>query len=424
MKIVLHGSEIATAVVGTCLAEAGHTVLMSEGIEQQCLAADHHHESDYSNEPGLVSRIERQLRKGQLRFVEGLAVEQADIHWIFDHTASFDQLSALIDRLVDEKNTSVWVTSHFAIGSYNRLCQQVDDTGKSVGLAYISLLVREGRAFKDVEQPDLVVIGSNKPTESNCIQRALKPYIERAEKVMTVPGPTVELIRNAINAMLATRLSFMNELAGLSENLHIDINTVRLALANDPRIGPAYLGAGCGYGGTSLDFALDVLEQSYAKGSAGVDLLRAVRQTNINQKELLFRKFWQFFNADVTGKHVAIWGGANRPGTSEITNSPVLPLLEILWSQGVTTALYDPMAGSELRHYYADSAELTIVDSRDQALIDADALFIVTNWNEFYNPDFSVLKKALKTPVIFDGRNLFDSESLSQLGIRYFGVGR
>src|SRR5262249_45441945 len=233
-----------------------------------------------------------------------------------------------------------------------------------------------------------------------------------------------ELTKYAANAMLATKISFMNELANLAERMGADIEKVRLGIGSDPRIGYHFIYPGCGYGGSCFPKDVQALARSARDHSFNAQLLDAVEAVNKHQKSVLFDKISAYFKGELRGKTVALWGLAVKPNTDDMREAPSRALIEALWAAGASVRAYDPVAGEEARRLYGNRPDLTLVESSGDALKGADALAIVTEWQEFRSPDFDAIKTDLRHPVIFDGRNLFDPTFFSRFGIRYYAIGR
>ncbi len=429
MKISIYGQDVDALVAAVCLAEAGHEVQLSrlgEGGKQ--ISWD---DTYIDKEPGLLNRyrsvLGRNLRVRTFKDAAGFGTAQ----WVFGRGQSEKGLFDIFRSLAKARRKGVLylLTSHHRVGTYECvrriLCEEgVATEEDQCPLVPMPVMIREGVALSDFESPSLLVVGTTDEHSINVVTQMLRPYTIRAGKTLFVDGLTSEVIRNAISTMLATRLSFINKIAQLCEKLGVDVEVVRDAMAGDPRVGSEYLNPGCGFGGDNLADELANVQALLPKGSAARQLMDAVALTNEEQKELLFRKVWSYYQADICGKTVAIWGAAFKPGTDSLVNSPVLILLEAFWAQGVRTRVYDPQALEALRLKYQGQELLDCVDSPYEAAERADALLIVTAWKEFYNPDFERLKSLLATPAIFDGRNIYEPEAMRELGFEYFGLGR
>jgi UDPglucose 6-dehydrogenase len=273
-------------------------------------------------------------------------------------------------------------------------------------------------------RPDRVVVGTDNPRVTELLRALYDPFTRSREKLIIMDLRSAELTKYAANAMLATKISFMNELANLAERFGADIEKVRVGIGSDPRIGYHFIYPGVGYGGSC--FPKDV--QALVRSARGVGyesrLLESVEAVNQAQKQTLFAKISRFYGGNLQGKTIALWGLAFKPGTDDMREAPSRVLLEQLWNAGARVRAFDPAAMKETRRIYGERADLTLCNRARETLEGADALAIVTEWKEFRSPDFDFLKKQLRSPVIFDGRNLYDPAMMKRLGFRYYAIGR
>jgi UDPglucose 6-dehydrogenase len=284
--------------------------------------------------------------------------------------------------------------------------------------------LKEGAAIADFMKPDRVVVGTDNPRTAELLKTLYDPFTRNRDRMIVMDVRSAELTKYAANAMLATKISFMNEIANLAERVGADIEKVRLGIGSDPRIGYSFIYPGAGYGGSC--FPKDVKALVHSAGEHGFDaeLLKSVEGVNKRQKQILFRKIKAFFGSDLEGKTIAVWGLAFKPNTDDMREAPSRDLMEALWSAGATVRAYDPVAMGEARRIYGDRPDLVLVDRQEDALVGADALAILTEWQEFRSPDFDVIRDSLRCPVIFDGRNLYEPSLVHRFGLRYFGIGR
>ncbi len=285
-------------------------------------------------------------------------------------------------------------------------------------------LLKEGAAIEDFNRPDRIVIGAEDETAIKIMRDMYAPFQRNHERLMVMDIRSAELTKYAANAMLATRISFMNELANLAERVGADIEHVRKGIGSDLRIGYSFLYAGCGYGGSCFPKDVRALQHTSAEYGLPLKVLEAVEQVNNAQKSVMLKKITKRFGNDLTGKHFALWGLAFKPGTDDMREASSRVLMEGLWARGATVTAFDPAAMKETQHIYGERADLSYADNAKNALHDADALIIVTEWKAFKSPDFGIIKARLKQPVIFDGRNLFEPVDMKALGFEYFGIGR
>jgi len=287
--------------------------------------------------------------------------------------------------------------------------------------------LKEGAAVADFMKPDRVVVGSDSPRAIALMRALYAPFTRNHERFIVMDARSAGLTKYAANAMLATRISFMNELAGIAEQVGADIEKVRQGIGSDSRIGFSFIYPGAGYGGSCFPKDVKALTRTAIEAGAEPKLLQAVESVNDRQKDVLFYKFSRFFGSKVSGMTVALWGLAFKPNTDDMREAPSRRFLEAAWASGVRVRAYDPVAMHEAEKLYPKqcaSGELVLCKSPMEAIEGAEALVLVTEWQEFRSPDFETLKTRLKQPVIFDGRNLYDPERLKSLGFRYFAIGR
>jgi UDPglucose 6-dehydrogenase len=284
--------------------------------------------------------------------------------------------------------------------------------------------LKEGAAIDDFMKPDRIVVGTDNPRTAELMRVLYAPFNRSRERMLVMDIRSAELTKYAANAMLATKISFMNELANLAEHLGADVEKVRLGIGSDPRIGYHFIYPGCGYGGSCFPKDVTALEHSAREIGYQAELLGAVEAVNRRQKEVLFNKIRGFFGGDLEGRTIAVWGLAFKPNTDDMREASSRTLMEALWDAGAKVQAYDPVAMGECRRIYGERDGLLLVDSAEQALAGADALAIVTEWNQFRSPDFDLIRSALSRPAIFDGRNLYDPGLMEQLGFHYFAIGR
>ena len=425
MKISVYGNTHYAWVTAAKLAEKGNMVSL-------CLSERHEDATtfDASREWLLPELLDEQKAAGRLQVTQAAHGDGA-VHLLADDYGA-ESLRAALAPLVgaDGGDTVILVLTPLPLGTLQDAQQEVDaaraaaNKGGKVYLGALPLFIREGSALADFERPQLFLLGSEDKPVIDCVKDFMRPFMRQAAEVMVVPVATAELIKFGINAMLATRISFMNEMAALAEKIGVDIELVRQGMAADPRVGRDYLQAGCGFGGPSfagdlLSFARTIKEELDTAG-----LIDAVLAINESQREILFRKIWRFFRGELAGKTVAIWGVAFKPGTSSVNNSVVHPLLQALWAQGCRTRVYDPLAMDALKRIYPAQPLLEYAASAPASVDGVDGIAVVTAWDEFWSPDFAALAPRMRTPVVFDGRNLYEPEQMQACGLRYFGIGR
>lgn len=423
MKVSIYGNTLEAYIAAISLSLYGNSVIQhtksfhSEIDEQPFL----------KNEPGLKSKLERTAISNNLELSDTSKFSSADIHWIFYKDKKSGELFKLVSNLLSSGETiSLVISTTLGIGTFNSISNQFKSYIQEgqLRLGTLPPFIREGNAFSDFESPELLLIGTDDNYLISMLSTLLSQVIENATKVMFVSGSEAELIKTSICTMLATRLSLINELASLAEEFNIDINTVIEGIGADSRVGNSYLQPGCGFGGLTLPQEVDNLLLQFSRTSSGSEMLKAVSETNRNQKEVLFRKFWSYNKANISKLRVTIWGASFKPNSSSIDNSPIHELIEALTAQGCEINIYDPASTTALSIQYSEYLNIQLFDNKYEAAEDSDALFIVTDWKEFFEPDFILLKQRMNKPIIFDGRNIYDPGELIEFGFQYFAVGR
>jgi UDPglucose 6-dehydrogenase len=283
--------------------------------------------------------------------------------------------------------------------------------------------LKEGAAIADFMKPDRVVVGTDSERATELMRSLYEPFTRNRDRMIVMDLKSAELTKYAANAMLATKISFMNELANLAERFGADIESVRIGLGSDPRIGYAFIYPGVGYGGSCFPKDVQALQRSAQEVGYDASILAAVESVNNRQKQVLFNKIKAHFG-DLRGKTLGLWGLAFKPNTDDMREASSRVLMEALWAAGAKVRAYDPIANSECLRIYGNRADLTLCKTAPEALESADALAIVTEWQEFRSPDFEYIKSKLRTPVIFDGRNLYDPAHMVRAGFHYYAIGR
>jgi UDPglucose 6-dehydrogenase len=284
--------------------------------------------------------------------------------------------------------------------------------------------LKEGAAVEDFMKPNRIVVGTDNPRTAELLRGLYDAFTRNRDRMLVMDVRSAELTKYAANAMLATKISFMNELANLAEHFGADIEQVRVGIGSDPRIGYEFIYPGCGFGGSCFPKDVRALTASAAAARFEPELLRAVGTVNDRQKQVLFKKLKAYYGGDLRGKVVALWGLAFKPNTDDMREAASRALMEALWQAGASVRAYDPVAAGEARRIYGARPDLILCESANEALQGADALCIVTEWREFRSPDFDFLAKTLRDPVIFDGRNLYDPKVMKEHGLTYFAIGR
>ncbi len=439
MNITVIGTGYIGLVTGACLAEVGNNVL--------CLDVDSKKIDLLNNggvpiyEPGLDDVIMRNVEVGRLRFTTDIAESVAHglVQMIAVGTPSGEDGSADLQYvLAAARNTAKHMTEYkvfvgkstVPVGTADMVKkavqEELDKRGMKTAFSVVSNpeFLKEGTAIDDFNRPDRIIIGADDERAIEHMRKMYAPFQRNHDRMMVMDVKSAELTKYAANAMLATRISFMNELANLAEKVGADIEHVRKGLGSDQRIGYHFLYSGCGYGGSCFPKDIRALLRTGEEYGMPLKILNAVEDVNDTQKNVLLQKITARFGSNLKGKHFALWGLAFKPGTDDMREATSRVVLEGLWSRGASITAYDPVAMKETQHIYGDRKDLSYADNSKDALFNADALIIVTEWKDFKSPDFNVIKERMNNPVIFDGRNLFEPKDLKALGFEYYGIGR
>ncbi len=440
MKITVIGTGYVGLVGAACLAEVGNHVL---GLDVNPEKIRILKEGGIPiHEPGLLEIVRRNVENGRLSFTTNIeeAVHFGEVQFIAVGTPPDEDGSADLQYVTEAaRNIGRFMTSEkvivdkstVPIGTGDKVKAAVAEELKkrNVDIHYSVVsnpeFLKEGAAVEDFMRPDRIVIGTEDSKAIEVMKQVYAPFQRNHERLVVTNLRSAELIKYAANSMLATRISFMNELANLAEIVGADIEMVRQGIGSDPRIGYHFLYAGCGYGGSCFPKDVKALIKT-AKDVAGFDLklLKAVEEVNDLQKYVLPKKIKKQFGDNLKGKHFALWGLAFKPNTDDMREASSRVLIGELIKAGATITAYDPVAMDEAKRIFKNEKHLSFVDTQDDALKNADALIIVTEWTEFRSPDFALIKASLKAPYIFDGRNLYDPKAVRLLGFEYFPIGR
>ncbi|MDP5239992.1 UDP-glucose/GDP-mannose dehydrogenase family protein [Uliginosibacterium sp. 31-16] len=439
MKITVVGTGYVGLVSGACLAEVGNDVL--------CLDLDAEKIRILKeggipiHEPGLDQVVARNIAAGRLHFTTDVeeAVRHGTIQFIAVGTPPDEDGSADLKYvLAAARNIGRTMTDYkvvidkstVPVGTADKvraaIASELQKRGVEVPYSVVSNpeFLKEGAAVDDFMRPDRIVVGAEDEQAINLMRALYAPFQRNHEKLVIMDVRSAELTKYAANAMLATRISFMNELALLAEKMGADIEQVRQGIGSDPRIGWHFLYAGCGYGGSCFPKDVKALIKTAADAGQSLKVLQAVEDANDAQKQVLVEKIVARFGADLQGKHFAIWGLAFKPNTDDMREAPSRVIIDELFKRGATVTAYDPVAMDETRRIFGNEPRLKYADRPMAALEEADALVIVTEWKEFRSPDFAAIKTVLKSPVIVDGRNMYTTDLPRAAGLEYYGIGR
>ena len=440
MKITVVGSGYVGLVGAACLAEVGNHVL---GLDVNAEKIRILKEGGIPiHEPGLLEIVRRNVENGRLSFttnveeavgfgeVQFIAVGtppdedgSADLQYVTEAARNIGRFMNSAKVIVDKSTVPIGTGDMVKAAVAEELKKRNLDIHYSV--VSNPEFLKEGAAVEDFMRPDRIIIGTEDPKAIEVMKQVYAPFQRNHERLVVTNLRSAELIKYAANSMLATRISFMNELANLAEIVGADIEMVIQGIGSDSRIGYHFLYPGCGYGGSCFPKDVKALIKT-AKDVAGFDLklLKAVEEVNDLQKFVLPKKVKKQFGEDLKGKHFALWGLAFKPNTDDMREASSRILINELIKAGASITAYDPVAMDEGKRIFKDEKHLTFADTQDEALKNADALIIVTEWTEFRSPDFALIKSSLKSPMIFDGRNLYDPKAVRALGFNYYPIGR
>ena len=439
MKITVIGTGYVGLVSGACLADVGNQVL--------CMDIDAKKIATLTSgsipifEPGLKEMVASNVAAGRLHFTTDVAegVAFGDIQIIAVGTPPGEDGSADLQYVVAAaRNVGRLMTtpkivmdkSTVPVGTADKVREAIGDElkkrGADVKFSVVSNpeFLKEGAAVEDFMRPDRIVIGADNDEAIEAMRKLYAPFQRNHDRVMVMDVRSAELTKYAANAMLATRISFMNELALLAELLGADIESVRKGMGSDPRIGYHFLYPGIGYGGSCFPKDVQALQRTATAAGMNLKLLDAVERVNYAQKHVLTNKIVRRFGDDLAGKTIALWGLAFKPNTDDMREAPSLVLIEDLVKRGAKIVAFDPVAHAEAKHLLGNNPNVTLASSAMAALNGVDALAIVTEWKTFRAPDFAAMKAALKSPVVFDGRNLYEPDAMHELGFEYYPIGR
>ncbi len=439
MKVSVIGTGYVGLVSGACLAEMGNHVLCLDVDPRKIAILEAGGIPIY--EPGLEAMVRRNVAAGRLFFTTDVAraVDYGLVQFIAVGTPPDEDGSADLQHVVAAaRNIGHHMTSRkvvvdkstVPVGTADRVREAIADALRIRGVDHPFCVVsnpeflKEGAAVEDFMRPDRIVVGADDAFGIETMRALYAPFQRNHEKLILMDVKSAELTKYAANAMLATRISFMNELAQLAEKLGADIEHVRQGIGSDPRIGYQFLYPGCGYGGSCFPKDVQALQRTASDQGLDLKILAAVEAVNNHQKRVLLDKIEAHFGSDLSGRCFALWGLAFKPNTDDMREAPARVLLEGLWQRGARVRAHDPVAMDEARHLYGERADLDLVNTPEEALVGADALVVVTEWQAFRSPDLEFMHQALKEKTLFDGRNLYDPDQVRSAGLRYYGMGR
>ncbi len=438
MRVTIFGTGYVGLVTGTCLAEVGNDVVCVDVDADKIARLERGEIPIY--EPGLEPLVRDNHARGQLRFTTDAvsAIGHAQIIFIAVGTPPDEDGSADLKHVLAVARTIGGTLDRYAVvvnkstvpvgtadSVRKTIAAELAARGAEVGFDVVSNpeFLKEGDAVQDCLRPDRIVIGADSARAIDLLKALYAPFNRNHERIVLMDVRSAELTKYAANAMLATKISFMNEIANIAEKVGADVELVRRGIGSDPRIGYHFIYPGAGYGGSCFPKDVKALEHTARLHGHEPRLLTAVEAVNASQKHKLFDLLQRHFGVDLGGRTIAVWGLAFKPNTDDMREAPSRTLLEQLWQAGAKVRAYDPEAGAETTRLYGTRDDLALC-GQYEALEGADALVIVTEWKAFRSPDFERLRGQLKRPVVFDGRNIFDPATVEGAGLAYYGIGR
>lgn len=441
MKVTIFGTGYVGLVTGACLAEVGHDVI--------CVDIDQEKIDGLKNgimpiyEPGLDSIVMDNYKDGRLTFTTDIeqGVQHAAIQFIAVGTPPDEDGSADLQYVVavaksigqymtDEKiiinKSTVPVGTGDKVAAAVKKELEIRKVEHSYHIVSNPEFLKEGAAVNDFMKPDRIIIGTNDDTVEKVIRELYAPFNRNHERIIFMDVRSAELTKYAANSLLATKISFMNEISNLAERLGADIENVRLGIGSDPRIGYHFIYPGCGYGGSCFPKDVQALARTASEVGYEAELLNAVEAVNYRQKEVLFDKIVTHYKGveKLKGKVIALWGLAFKPNTDDMREASSRTLMEALWQAGASVQAYDPESMEETQRIYGDRSDLSLMGTKEACLSNADMLVICTEWKQFRAADFDLIKAALSEAIIFDGRNLYEPELMQDKGFIYYAIGR
>ena len=439
MKVAIFGTGYVGLVTGTCLAEVGNTVLC---VDIDAAKVDGLKRGELPIfEPGLEDMVVANHRSRRLDFTTdaAAAVAHGDLVFIAVGTPPEEDGSADLRHVLAvarsigrhlARPAVVVNKSTVPVGTADKVRATISAelAARGVDIAFDVVsnpeFLKEGDAVKDCMRPDRIVVGSDSPRAIDKLKALYAPFNRNHERLVLMDVRSAELTKYAANAMLATKISFMNEMANIAERVGADIEMVRHGIGSDPRIGYSFIYPGAGYGGSCFPKDVQALERTARQHGYEARVLAAVEAVNRDQKGVLFARLLQHFKGELRGKTIALWGLAFKPNTDDMREASSRSLLMLLWAAGAQVRAYDPEAMVEAHRIYGERDDLMLCDSAEVALEGADALVVITEWKAFWSPDFAHIAATLRTPVLFDGRNIYEPNVVEAAGIAYYGIGR
>ncbi len=439
MKVTVFGVGYVGLVQGAVLADAGHDVLCVD-INEKII-------NDLKNgivpiyEPGLTPLVETNFKEGRLSFTTDAveAVNHGELQFIAvgtppdeDGSADLKYVLAVAETIGTHMTSPKIVVdkSTVPVGTADKVKERIAKVLAERGVEFQFHVasnpefLKEGSAISDCTKPDRIIVGTDSDTVEEAMRELYAPFNRNRDRMMFMDARSAEMTKYAANCMLATKISFMNEMSNIAEHLGADIEAVRHGIGSDSRIGYSFIYPGCGYGGSCFPKDVQALIRTADDSGYDARILKSVESVNYDQKEKLFDRIHSYFDGNLKGKAIALWGLSFKPGTDDMREAPSRVLMEALWKAGASVQAYDPEAMSECQRIYGQRDDLTLMGTAEAALKNTDALVTITEWQQFRAPDFDFIKQSLSSPVIFDGRNMYDPKRLAARGITYHSIGR
>lgn len=425
MKIAVWGNELIGWTAATAFAEYGNQVHINQHLtKQESLGEQSGENTILFNEPGLLSHVKAQYDKGNIVFGSPVDALNCPIQILALHPDNIEFAKEIIQKVVQQHEQQLVVINYstFGLGATDSLAKLLH-CEKKQSIAYIPDQLSEGSAYENFIQAKTLVIGCEDNEATILIKALYKPFSRHLDQLLIVKPREAEFMKFAVNGMLAMRLGYINELANLADQLDIDIETITAGMGSDPRIGKHYLSPGCGFGGSHFSKSIKNMAELLQSKRNSI-ILNTLLEENEKQKLIPFRKFWQHYKADVKGRKVAVWGLSFKPNTASIQNAPSIEVVKTLLAQGCTVQAHDPQAMLNFSKLFPATGQIAYYENAIDAVKDVDALIILTEWNEYWSPDYNQFVSLMKNPIIIDGRNILDKTLVTAYNFTYYGVGK
>lgn len=432
MKITVIGTGYVGLVAGTCLADMGNTVICVDNDSQKIQDLTNGVISIY--EPGLEELIKTNVSENRLSFTDNIsdAIQKSEVCFIAvgtpplkDGSANLEYIYQAVDSIAESMTDYKLIInkSTVPVGTLDKISEIIKQkTTVDFDVASNPEFLKQGNAVNDFLHPDRIIVGSNSERATNLIKEIYEPFIRTGNRILFMDIKSAEMTKYAANAFLATKISFINELANLCEKIGANIDEVRMGISLDSRIGNKFLFPGLGYGGSCFPKDVQALIKMGADNNYSTEILKATNKVNILQREFFIEKIKNILGEDLTGKTIAIWGLSFKPKTNDLREAPSITIINELLAMGAKIKAFDPKAMETAKLYFED--KISYSKNSYECLTEAEALLVLTEWNEFRRPDFEIMKSLMKQQIIFDGRNLYDTNIVTKQGFKYFCIGK